>query len=54
MNIQTYLTEDALSFIANDGVDIVGELLVDDQFDCTKFERYYAAWEEGNDESIEN
>ena len=54
LNIQTYLTEDELSLIANDGVDVVGELLVDDQFDYTKFECYYAAWEEGNDESIDD
>ena len=37
LNIQTYLTEDELSLIAHDGVDIVGELSVDDQFDYTKF-----------------
>jgi hypothetical protein len=54
LNIRTYLTDDELSLIASDGVDIVGELSVDDQFDYTKFEQYYAAWEEGNDESIDD
>ena len=54
LNIRTYLTDDELSLIANDGVDVVGELLVDDQFDYTQFERYYAAWVEGNDESIDD
>ena len=51
---QANLTDDELSLIANDGVDIAGESLVDDEFDYEKFEHYYAAWEEGNDESIDD
>jgi len=54
MNIRAHLTDDKLSLIANDGVDIAGELSVDDEFDYDKFERYYAAWEERNDESLDD
>jgi len=43
-----------LSLIANYGADVAGELSVDDEFDYDKFECYYALWEEGNDESIDD
>ena len=54
LNIRAHLTYDKLSLIANDGVDIAGELSVDNEFDYDKFELYYAVWEEGNDESIDD
>jgi hypothetical protein len=33
LNIKAHLTDDELSLIANDGVDVAGELSVDDEFD---------------------
>ena len=54
LNIRAHLTDDELSLIAYNGVDVAGELLVDDEFDNDKFKRYYAAWEEGNDEAIDD
>ncbi len=54
LNIRAHLTDDELSLIANNGVDVAGELLVDDEFDDDKFKRYYATWEEGNDEAIDD
>ena len=43
-----------MSLIANDGVDVVGDLSENDQFDYAKFERYYAALEDANDETIDD
>ena len=40
LNIRAHLTDDKLSLIANDGVDVAGEFLVDDEFDYGKFEHY--------------
>ena len=40
LNIRAHLTDDELSLIANNEVDIAGELSVDDEFDYIKFECY--------------
>ena len=52
LNIRAHLTDDELNLIANNGVDVAWELSVDDEFENDRFEYYYAAQEEGNDESI--
>ena len=49
-----HLTDEELSLIANDGVDIAEELVEEDKFDYQKFECYYTSWEEENDEMIDD
>jgi hypothetical protein len=53
LKIRAHLTDDDLSLIPNDEGEIARELSVDNEFDYNKFECFYAAWEEENDESID-
>jgi hypothetical protein len=42
-----YLNDKEFSLIANEAVDVAGKLSDGESFEC-----YYNAWEEGNNESI--
>ena len=44
LHIWAYLNDNTLSLIANEAVDLAGELLDGDKFEYDKFEHYYMAW----------